>query len=116
MRKYIFGITLLLLAGTSAPAQETNAITNGFGDLTVSDAEMLLYKGALFKPTIISSTFFVRQFGSVLICGTQSANDRKSVPGAVATGSQLTHDRESRSRDPVATAPGTDLILKLRHY
>ncbi|MDX6499197.1 MAG: hypothetical protein QOG23_2457 [Blastocatellia bacterium] len=40
----------------------------------------------------------------------------ESVPGAVATGSQLAHDPGSRSRDPVATAPGTDLILKLRHY
>ncbi|MDX6305495.1 MAG: hypothetical protein QOI77_2464, partial [Blastocatellia bacterium] len=38
----------------------------------------------------------------------------ESVPGAVATGSQLAHDPGSRSRDPVATAPGTDLILKLR--
>ncbi|MDX6290146.1 MAG: hypothetical protein QOH42_1945 [Blastocatellia bacterium] len=40
----------------------------------------------------------------------------ESVPGAVAPGSQLAHDPGSRSRDPVATAPGTDLILKLRHY
>jgi hypothetical protein len=40
----------------------------------------------------------------------------ESVPGAVATGSQLAHDPGSRSHDPVATAPGTDLILKLRHY
>jgi hypothetical protein len=31
----------------------------------------------------------------------------ESVPGAVATGS---HDVWSRSRDPVAIAPGTDLI------
>ncbi|MDX6500710.1 MAG: hypothetical protein QOG23_3970, partial [Blastocatellia bacterium] len=29
----------------------------------------------------------------------------ESVPGAVATGSQLAHDPGSRSRDPVATAP-----------
>jgi hypothetical protein len=40
----------------------------------------------------------------------------ESVPGAVATGSQLIDDRGSRARDPVATAPGTDLILKLAHY
>ena len=52
MRKYIFGITLLLFAGISAPAQETNAITTRFGALTVSDAGVLLFKGAPFKPTI----------------------------------------------------------------
>ncbi|MDX6500830.1 MAG: hypothetical protein QOG23_4090 [Blastocatellia bacterium] len=40
----------------------------------------------------------------------------ESVPGAVATRSQLAHDPGSRSRDPVATAPDTDLILKLRHH
>ncbi len=34
----------------------------------------------------------------------------ESVPGAVATGSQPTLDQWSRSRDPVAIAPGTDLI------
>jgi hypothetical protein len=54
--------------------------------------------------------------GSVLFCGRESADGMESVPGAVATGSQLTHDPGSRSRDPVATAPGTDLILKLRHH
>ena len=52
MRKYILGITLLLFAGISAPAQETNAITTRFGALTVSDAGVLLFKGAPFKPTI----------------------------------------------------------------
>ena len=52
MRKYIFGITLLLFAGISAPAQETNSITTRFGALTVSDAGVLLFKGAPFKPTI----------------------------------------------------------------
>ena len=42
-----------------------------------------------------------------------AAGTIESVPGAVATGSQLTHDAGSRSRDLVAT--GTDdLILKLR--
>ena len=46
----------------------------------------------------------------------QSVDGMESVPGAVATGSQLTHDPGSQSRDPVATAPGTDLILKLGHY
>jgi hypothetical protein len=54
--------------------------------------------------------------GGVLICGRQSEDGMESVPGAVATGSQLAHDPGSRSRDPVATAPGTDLILKFRHY
>jgi len=43
MRKYIFGITLLLFAGISAPAQETNSITTRFGALTVSDAGVLLF-------------------------------------------------------------------------
>ena len=46
--------------------------------------------------------------------GRQSADGMESVPGAVATGSQLTHDQESRSRYPVATATGTDLILKIK--
>src|SRR5258706_501300 len=49
-------------------------------------------------------------------------NLRETVRGrhGVGTGSdrgrKLAHDPGSRSRDPVATAPGTDLILKLRHY
>jgi hypothetical protein len=33
----------------------------------------------------------------------ESADGLESVPGAVATGSQLTHAQGSRSRDPVAT-------------
>lgn len=52
MRKYIFSITLLLLAGASALAQETNAITTRFGALTVSDAGVLLFKGTPVQPTI----------------------------------------------------------------
>src|SRR5260370_12132114 len=52
MRKYIFGITLLLLAGASALAQETNTITTRFGALTVSDAGVLLFKGTPFQPKI----------------------------------------------------------------
>src|SRR5438445_988765 len=58
----------------------------------------------------------VRRMVVFLICERRSADGMESVPGAVATGSQLTHDPGSRSRNPVATAPGTDLILKLRHY
>jgi len=52
MRKYIFSITLLLLAGASALAQETNTITTRFGALTVSDAGVLLFKGTPVQPTI----------------------------------------------------------------
>src|SRR5689334_5259522 len=51
----------------------------------------------------------------------------ESVPGAIATGAQASSLAITRRRykpatgtvalqsDPVATAPGTDLILKLRH-
>jgi hypothetical protein len=52
MRKYIWSITLLLLAGASALAQETKTITTRFGALTVSDAGVLLFKGTPVKPTI----------------------------------------------------------------
>jgi len=52
MRKYIFGITLLLLAGANTLAQETNTTTTRFGALTVSEAGMLLFKGKPVKPTI----------------------------------------------------------------
>ncbi len=52
MRKYIFGITLLLLAGTSALAQETKSVTTRFGDLAVSDAGVLLFKGSPVQPTV----------------------------------------------------------------
>ena len=51
MSKYIFGIALLLLTGTSAPAQE-NSITTRFGALTISDAGKLLFKGTPVQPTI----------------------------------------------------------------
>jgi hypothetical protein len=51
MRKYIFGITLLLLAGPSALAQESNSITTRFGALTVN-AGVLLFKGTPVQPTI----------------------------------------------------------------
>ena len=40
----------------------------------------------------------------------------ESVPGAVATGSQLVGRIDCEDVYPVATAPGTDLILKLRNY
>src|SRR2546421_8583595 len=52
MRKYIFGITLLLLAGTGALAQETDSITTRFGALKVSDAGVLLFKDSPVQPTI----------------------------------------------------------------
>jgi hypothetical protein len=45
MCKYIFGITLLLLAGAGALAQQGNTITTRFGALTISDAGTLLFKG-----------------------------------------------------------------------
>jgi hypothetical protein len=52
MRKYIFSITLLLLASASALAQETKTITTRFGALAVSDAGVLWFKGTPVKPTI----------------------------------------------------------------
>ena len=52
MRKYIFGIALLLLIATSTLGQETKAIQTRFGALTVSDAGVLLFKGAPVQPTI----------------------------------------------------------------
>jgi hypothetical protein len=50
MRKYIFGIALLLIAGTSALAQEENTITTRFGALKISDAGKLLFKGNPLDP------------------------------------------------------------------
>ena len=38
----------------------------------------------------------------------------KSVPGAVATGSNALHALVSPENNPVATAPGTDLIDQLQ--
>lgn len=52
MRNYILGILLLLLVSTSALAQEANAVTTRFGALTVSDAGVLLFKGAPVRPAI----------------------------------------------------------------
>ena len=52
MRKYIFAIALLLLAGISALAQEDKNVTTRFGALTVSDAGVLLFKGTPVQPTI----------------------------------------------------------------
>ena len=49
MRKYIIGFSLLLIAGTSALAQET---TTRFGALTVNDDKMLLFKGHPLNPPI----------------------------------------------------------------
>lgn len=50
MSKYILGITLLLLAGAGALAQEGNIITTRFGALTISDAGTLLFKGNPLDP------------------------------------------------------------------
>ena len=50
MRKSIFGIALLLLAGTTCLAQDENSITTRFGTLSISDAGKLLFKGNLLDP------------------------------------------------------------------
>ena len=50
MRKDMFGIVLLLLAGTSALAQDENTITTRFGPLSISDTGKLLFKGNLLDP------------------------------------------------------------------
>jgi len=53
MRKYIFGVTLLLLlASTGALAQDTKSVTTRFGDLTVSDEGVLLFKGSPVQPAV----------------------------------------------------------------
>jgi len=52
MRKHIFGITLLLLAGVSTLAQETNKTTTRFGALTVNEAGVLLFRGTPVQPKI----------------------------------------------------------------
>lgn len=52
MPKHIIVMALLLLAATSALAQETNSTTTRFGTLTVSDAGVLLFNGNPFIPTI----------------------------------------------------------------
>jgi hypothetical protein len=52
MRKYVFVITLLLLTGVGATAQESNSVTTRFGALTVSDAGVLLFKGSPVQPTV----------------------------------------------------------------
>ena len=49
MRKCIITIALLLLAGSSALAQET---ATRFGALTVNDDKVLLFKGQPLNPTI----------------------------------------------------------------
>ena len=52
MHRYILGIALLLLAGSSVLAQETNTSTTRFGALTVSDAGILLFKGTPVHPAV----------------------------------------------------------------
>ena len=50
MLKYIFSISLLLLTGTSALAQDENTITTRYGPLSISDSGKLLFKGKLLDP------------------------------------------------------------------
>ena len=52
MSKYFFAIALLVLSGTGVLAQDANSSTTRFGDLTVSDAGMLLFKGKPFDPAL----------------------------------------------------------------
>jgi hypothetical protein len=52
MRKYIFGVTLLLLGSISALAQETKDVTTRFGALTVNEGGVLLFKGSPVQPTV----------------------------------------------------------------
>ena|SRR2546425_1381502 len=52
MRKFIISITLLLFVSANALAQETNTTRTRFGALTVSDARVLLFKGAPVEPKI----------------------------------------------------------------
>src|SRR6266699_6443515 len=52
MWKYVLGITLLLLTGISALAQETNTVSTRFGALTVSDEGILVFKGAPVQPKV----------------------------------------------------------------
>ena len=59
-----------------------------------------------------SSEGIFSQHSNALIWSGQSADSIESVPGAVATGS-LSRFWGPLHNDPVATAPGTDLILKL---
>ena len=50
MRKCIFGVVLLLLAGSSALAQDENSVTTRFGALSISDAGKLVFKGKPLDP------------------------------------------------------------------
>jgi hypothetical protein len=52
MRKYIFGIALLLLIATNALGQETTTIQTRFGTLTVNDSGLLLFTGTAVQPRI----------------------------------------------------------------
>ena len=52
MRKYIIGVALLIIACTSALAQDTKDITTRFGVLTVNDERELLFKGHPLDPPI----------------------------------------------------------------
>jgi len=76
------------------------------------DAAELFESFEAYRSWYLNRSQKKREKGAVLIRGRQGADGMVSVPGAVATGSHPTNDPGSRSRDPVATAPGTDLILK----
>lgn len=52
MRKYILGITLLLLVSSAAPAQQENSVTTRFGALTISEDGKLLFRGVPVQPAI----------------------------------------------------------------
>lgn len=52
MRKYIIGIALLLLAGSSALAQDSEDTSTRFGRLTVTDDQKLLFQGHPLDPPI----------------------------------------------------------------
>ncbi|HSS21702.1 MAG TPA: hypothetical protein VLL54_16635 [Pyrinomonadaceae bacterium] len=52
MCKFILGATLVLLACAGASAQDTASTTTRFGDLTVSEDGVLLFKGGKVQPTV----------------------------------------------------------------
>src|SRR6266699_1626395 len=52
MRKHIIGIALVLLAGSSALAQDSTDTKTRFGRLTVSEDQKLLFQGRPFEPPI----------------------------------------------------------------
>src|SRR5207247_10696935 len=74
----------------------------------------LLFEGDLAPNFSIFAAFLAALLGSALSCRTTVM---QSVPRAVATGSPpIARIEIARICYPVATALGTDLILKLGHY